>query len=110
MTPATRKAATGDGPDGPDGPKGNLERSERWAGLRRGDPVRVAGTRMRGAHWTFLAHVHNTLSGDEWVEVVGGRGGDRTTRSFPPDQVFAPEGRGKNGEGPSLADAPRLPL
>jgi hypothetical protein len=97
-------------PTDEDGAAAGLERSERWAGLRRGDEVRVTGTRMRAAHWTFLAHVRNTRSGDEWVEVVGGRHGDRAVRSFPPDQVFAPEQAGRGGDGPSLADAPRLPF
>jgi hypothetical protein len=65
---------------------------------------------MRAARWTFLAHVRNTRSGDEWVEVVGGRNGDRAIRSFPPGQVFAPERAGRPGEEPSLAEAPRLPF
>lgn len=65
---------------------------------------------MRAASWAFLAHVRNTRSGEEWVEVVGGRGGDRAVRSFPPGQVFPPDGPGSRSDGPSLADAPRLPF
>ncbi len=106
--PATSKPE----PDRPGAPKPKLERAERWAGLRRGDPVRVAGVKMRGATWTFLAHVRNATSGEEWVEVVGGRSGDRTMRSFAPSQVYPP-GTAKGGKGanrPSLADAPGLPL
>ena len=85
-----------------------LRRSTRWAGLQRGDPVRVAGTRLRNASWTFVAHVANAETGEEWVEVVGGRTGDRAVRSFRTDQLYAPSAR--PGRDPSLADAPGLPL
>jgi len=88
----------------------HLERSERWAGLRRGDPVVVAGVRVRSARWTFVAHVRNRTSGEAWVEVVGGRSGDRAVRSFRPEQVFPPSGSKKGDPAPSLADAPQLPL
>lgn len=99
-----------------------LVRASTWAGVRAGEPVEVAGTRMRGARWSFLAHVHNRATGDEWVEVVGGRGDDRAVRSFRPEQVFPPSGRpvpspgrvrGRRGARrprPSLAEAPQLPL
>ena len=53
----------------------DLRRSTRWAGLRPGDPVQVDGTRLRGASWQFVAHVTNDETGDQWVEVVGGRAG-----------------------------------
>ena len=53
----------------------DLRRSTRWAGLRPGDPVQVDGTRLRGASWQFVAHVTNGETGDQWVEVVGGRAG-----------------------------------
>ena len=54
-------------------PPADLKRSTRWAGLRPGDPVQVDGTRLRGASWSFVAHVANAETGEEWVEVVGGR-------------------------------------
>jgi hypothetical protein len=85
-----------------------LQRDTRWAGLRPGDPVHVEGTRLRGAQWEFVAHVTNTESGESWVEVVGGRAGDRAVRSFRADQLYAPHA--KPGRDPSLADAPGLPL
>ena len=89
-------------------PPADLQRSVRWAGLRPGDPVLVEGTRLRGASWSFVAHVANVETGEEWVEVVGGRSGDRAVRSFRPDQLYAPSSR--PGRDPSLADAPGLPL
>jgi len=90
---------------------GRLRRTTEWHGLRPGDPVAVTGTRMRSASWAFVAHVRNTETGDESVEVVGGRPGDRMIRSFRPEQVFPPSARGRPGPGPpSLADAPQLPL
>ncbi len=88
----------------------NLRRSTTWAGLTAGSPVEVAGTRLRSATWTFLAHVHNTTNGEEWVEVVGGRAGDRSVRSFRPEQIFAPGGRRGVEERLSLAEEPQLPL
>lgn len=97
----------------------NLRRSSTWAGLRAGDPVGVAapGPGMRNATWEFVAHVQNTATGDEWVEVVGGRPGDRKVRSFRTGDVYPPR-RGRPGSrrarpgtgAPSLADAPRLPF
>jgi hypothetical protein len=80
----------------------------QWAGLQAGDPVQVEGTRLRGASWAFVAHVTNGETGEVWVEVVGGRPGDRAVRSFRPDQLYAPSAR--PGHDPSLADAPGLPL
>jgi hypothetical protein len=70
--------------------------------------VQVDGTRLRGATWEFVAHVENALTGEEWVEVVGGRRGDRAVRSFRPQQLYAATAR--PGRDPSLADAPGLPL
>ena len=91
-----------------------LERSDTWAGLHPGDPVVVSGVKVRSAPWTFVAHVRNTETGAEWVEVVGGRPGERTVRSFRPEQVFPPaprKGRGRASPPPaSLAEAPQLPL
>ena len=86
----------------------DLRRNTRWAGLRPGDPVVVSGTRMRGASWSFVAQVAHAETGEVWVEVVGGRSGDRAVRSFRPDQIYAASA--KPGRDPSLADAPGLPL
>lgn len=85
-----------------------LRRTSRWAGVRAGDPVQVEGTRLRSASWEFVAHVLNSETGEEWVEVVGGKPGDRSVRSFRPHQLYAMSAR--PGRDPSLADAPGLPL
>lgn len=89
-----------------------------WHGLKAGDPVVIAGLRMRGATWEFRAHVVNDRNGSESVEVVGGRPGDRALRSFDPDRVFPVTARRTRAGGssrpgpigPSLAEAPQLPL
>lgn len=86
----------------------DLRRSTSWAGLRPGDPVQVEGPRLRGASWAFVAHVTNGETGEAWVEVVGGRSGDRSVRSFRPDQLYALSAR--PGRDPSLAEAPGLPF
>ena len=86
----------------------DLRRKKRWAGLQPGDPVHVDGTRLRGASWEFVAHITNGETGEVWVEVVGGRAGDRAVRSFRPDQLYAATAR--PGRDPSLDDAPGLPL
>ncbi len=87
----------------------NLERRERWAGLRSGDAVVVDPGRLRGQRFVFVAHVVNLLTGEEWVEVRGGRSGESKTRSFRTDCVYAPEAvRGSRVRGAPLAIAPRL--
>ncbi|HVC15044.1 MAG TPA: hypothetical protein VND62_09320 [Acidimicrobiales bacterium] len=103
----------------------HLERTTEWSGVRAGDPVEVAGLRARSASWTFLAHVRNVRTGEEWVEVVGGRPGSRAVRSFRSEQILPPSARpargtgraggsraGRAGRAPAapLADAPRLPI
>ena len=98
-------------PDTVEQSSGNLRRTTTWAGVQRGDAVEVSGTRLRSAKWEFIAHVRNIVTGDEWVEVVGGKSGDRNLRSFHPDRVFAPaEKKRKGAPRSSLADAPRLPF
>ncbi|MGO8872253.1 MAG: hypothetical protein ACLQPH_12790 [Acidimicrobiales bacterium] len=96
----------------------HLERSAAWNGLQAGDPVIVAGINLRGATWEFRAHVVNRHNLTESVEVIGGRPGDRSIRSFGPERIFAVTGkRGSGGSTGravagrlSLAEAPQLPL
>jgi hypothetical protein len=65
-----------------------------------------------------MAMVRNNRTGDEWIEVVGGRPGLRSVRSFPIDSAFPASAKGAGRAGtkrrrlpaPSLADAPQLPL
>jgi hypothetical protein len=86
-------------------------RLERWSGVRAGDPVDVLDAREPRATWAFEAHVTNLESGDAWVEVVGGRGGDPRRRSFRPEQLYP--FRSIRGGAPTtqpLCDAPLLNL
>jgi hypothetical protein len=71
---------------------------------------------MRGATWEFLARVVNRTNDTEAIEVIGGRPGERTVRSFRPERIYAVTGsdRGSGEQATSgrlsLADAPQLPL
>jgi hypothetical protein len=96
----------------------HLERSGTWNGLKSGDAVIVSGLHLRGATWEFRARVLNHHNGNESIEVVGGRPGDRKIRSFEPERIFAvTKGKKTAGDGDrstsgrlSLAEAPQLPL
>jgi hypothetical protein len=91
--------------------RGLIVRSSQWNGVREGDAVVVNSTKERRQRWTFVAHVVNEATGDEWVEVRGGRVGEAKGRSFRPDVIFPSESRkGSRIEGLSLARAPKLPL
>ena len=90
---------------------GNLLRTTQWNGVRTGDPVVVDGVKERRQQWVFVAHVVNEATGDEWVEVRGGRVGEAKGRSFRPEVIYP--GNAKRGPrliGQSLADAPQLPI
>lgn len=106
----TAKARTDDGTGAtaPGNHGNHLVHSQTWSGLLRGDPVRISGIRSKSASWAFLSHVVNTRTSEEWVEVVGGRPGERKVRSFRVDQVFPPGRSG--GDLPSLQEAPQLPF
>lgn len=84
-----------------------LKRTKTWAGLRAGDPVEVDDARAKRGSFEFVALVENLASGESWVEVVGGKKGDRKLWSFRPEQIFAPGSRKK---GQSLDVEPQLPL
>ena len=90
---------------------GQLVRSSQWAGLRAGDVVVVDGTKERRQHWVFVAHVRNESTGEEWVDVRGGRTGEMKGRSFRPELIY-PGGarRGARLVGLPLALAPQLAL
>jgi hypothetical protein len=90
---------------------GNLERSTTWNGVTNGEAVVVNGAKERRQTWVFVAHVRNELSGEEWIEVRGGRRGESKGRSFRPEMIFpAGSKRGSRLVGMSLFSAPRLPL
>ncbi|MFI5034806.1 MAG: hypothetical protein ACHQFZ_01200 [Acidimicrobiales bacterium] len=89
----------------------HLRRSPRWHGVRAGDPVTVDGPRERRLRWVFLAHVVNEATGEEWVEVRGGRPGEAKGRAFRTEAIYPGNARrGSRLVGPSLAVAPQLPL
>lgn len=88
----------------------HLHRTERWNGLRSGDPVVIKGIKERDARWEFRAHVRNDRTGAESIEVIGGRNGDRKIRSFRPEQVFPVSARSRHPVPASLAEAPQLPF
>jgi len=73
--------------------------------------VDVLDDRERGATWRFVAHVTNRSTGATWVEVVGGRHGDKRSRSFRVEQLY-PHRTVRSGIATAapLNDAPRLPL
>jgi hypothetical protein len=73
--------------------------------------VVVNGEKERRQHWTFVAHVVNEATGDEWVEVRGGRVGESKGRSFRPELIFPATARkGSRVTGLSLASAPQFTL
>ncbi len=91
--------------------RGATVRLDRWAGLAPGDPVVVNVASALRRQWVFVAYVRNGETGDEWIDVRGGRPGELTRRSFRPELIF-PIGarRGARLRGPSLFDAPQLAL
>jgi hypothetical protein len=90
---------------------GQIVRSKAWNGVRYGDAVVVNGAKERRQHWTFVAFVVNGATGEEWVEVRGGRTGESKGRSFRPEMI-CPHGsrKGSRVVGLSLASAPQLAL
>jgi hypothetical protein len=90
---------------------GAIVRSKIWNGVRYGDVVVVNGPKERRQHWTFVAFAVNETTGQEWVEVRGGRTGESKGRSFRPEMIF-PQGSRKGSRivGLSLASAPQLGL
>jgi hypothetical protein len=90
---------------------GLIVRTTAWHGVRSGDFVVVNGSKERRQQWTFVAHVVNEATGDEWIEVRGGRVGEMKGRSFRPEMIY-PLGSKKGARvvGLSLATAPQLAL
>jgi len=92
-------------------PNGPLSRSSTWNGVEKGETVLVNGPKERRQQWVFVAHVRNDATGEEWVEVRGGRPGESKSRAFRTELIYpASAKRGSRLVGPSLEAAPRLPL
>jgi hypothetical protein len=88
-----------------------LRRETRWHGVRTGDPVVVDGVRERRLQWVFVAHVENVATGEEWVEVRGGRAGEAKGRSFRTEAIYPRDARkGSRLVRAPLATAPQLEL
>ncbi|HUY43803.1 MAG TPA: hypothetical protein VMU98_08580 [Acidimicrobiales bacterium] len=86
-------------------------RSACWQGVRRGDFVAVNAERERRGQWEFVAFARNENTGEEWVEVRGGRVGESKGRAFRPELIFPVNARrGSRFIGLSLRDAPQFAL
>jgi hypothetical protein len=89
--------------------RGEITRSNAWHGVRAGDVVVVNTNKERRQNWAFVAHAHNVTTGDEWIEVRGGRRGESKGRSFRPDLIYPGSSRrGSRVVGLSLDLAPQL--
>ena len=92
-------------------PPSRFQRSETWQGLVPGDPVAVNVERETKANFEFVAHVTNPETGDEWIELRGGKAGESRIRSFRPDTVYLRSARkGTKFIGLPLSAAPCLPF
>jgi hypothetical protein len=91
--------------------QGNLVRTTNWAGVSAGDAVVVDGVKERRQSWTFVAHVSNEVTGEEWIEVRGGRTGEAKGRAFRTELIYpASAKKGSRLMGLPLAFAPQLPI
>jgi hypothetical protein len=75
-------------------------RTTSWRGLRPHDAIHVRGKPGQQRKWEFLAFVQNTLTGECFIEVVGGkleRNGhyQRNVRMFPPERCSLPPRRSR---------------
>lgn len=72
-----------------------LARTTYWQGLEPHHEVRVKGKPGQRSRYEFLAFVQNIVSGECFVEVLGGRLGrdgvyQRNIRMFPPERCSPP--------------------
>ncbi len=89
--------------------RAGIVRHVRWQGLRSGDPVAVNADREYRRSWTFVAFARNERTGEEWVEVRGGRVGESKGRAFRPELIYPTNARrGARFKGLSFRDAPQL--
>ena len=88
-----------------------IVRDRQWAGIVAGDPVVFNSPKELRQQWVFVAHGRNEVTGDEWIEVRGGRPGEGRGRSFRPELIYPLAARrGSRVMGRSLHDAPQLSL
>jgi len=72
-----------------------LARTTYWQGLKPHDEVRVKSKSGQRNRYEFLAFVQNVVSGECFIEVLGGRLGrdgryQRNIRMFPPERCSPP--------------------
>lgn len=92
-------------------PSAGTVRSTQWNGLNTGDEVVVNLPKELKMSWVFVAHVLNSGTGDEWVEVRGGRKGETKGRSFRPEVIYPKSAKkGSKVLGLSISEAPQLDL
>ncbi len=87
-----------------------LARMTYWQGLEPHDEVRVKGKPGQRSRYEFLAFVQNTVSGECFIEVLGGRLGrdgeyQRNIRMFPPERCSPPPRRRSRRRAPDPAVA-----
>ncbi len=76
-----------------------------WQGLGPHDEVRVKGKPGQRSRYEFLAFVQNVVSGECFIEVLGGRLGrdgeyQRNIRMFPPERCSPPPKRRNRRRAP----------
>jgi len=90
---------------------GEIVRENAWHGVRFGDLVVVNSPKRTPSTMDLRRARGERATGDEWVEVRGGRVGESKGRSFLPELIY-PSGarKGSRVMGLSLATAPQLAL
>ncbi len=78
-------------------PHATLLRSAAWNGVEQGEVVLVNGPKERRQQWVFVAHARNELTGEEWVEVRGGRPGESKGRAFRTEMIYPRVPKGARG-------------
>lgn len=92
-------------------PTSRYQRATTWQGLVAGDLVAVNVERETRSNFEFVAHVRNPETGDEWIELRGGKAGESRIRSFRPETVYLRSARkGSKFIGLPLSAAPCLPF
>lgn len=64
--------------------------------VARGTELSIKGERGR---FIFIKHIFNPKTGSEWVDVVGGPSGYKTSRSFHLDKIRRVHYKAKTREG-----------